>query len=78
MENGYFEGLIRDYLLDNPHEAVLTVSPSPGQTAREEAALAARLADHKAGLTTDDNEKLAAATRSVTALQEDPSRPEDV
>ena len=78
VENGYFEGLIRDYLLDNPHEAVLTVSPSPGQTAREEAALAARLAERKAGLTSEETEKLAAETRALKAYQEEPSRPEDL
>ncbi len=40
VDEGYFESLIRDYLLDNPSEAVITVSPKKGLTAEKEAALA--------------------------------------
>ena len=34
----YFENLIRQWLLDNPHEAVVIVSPQVDLTAHEEEA----------------------------------------
>ena len=78
VEKGYFEGLIRSFLLDNPHEAVLTVSPSPGQTAREEKALADALAERRAALSAKEFAGLAEETRALKAYQEEPSRPEDL
>ena len=78
VEKGYFEGLIRSFLLDNPHEAVLTVSPSPGQTAREEKALADALAERRAALSAKELAGLAEETRALKAYQEEPSRPEDL
>lgn len=78
VEKGYFEGLIRRFLLDNPHEAVLTVSPSPGQTAREEKALADALAERRAALSAKELAGLAEETRALKAYQEEPSRPEDL
>ena len=35
-DSGYFEGLIRTYLLDNPYEAVVIASPKKNLTARIE------------------------------------------
>lgn len=40
VENGYFEQLIRDYLLDNPFEAVIVVAPEKNLTAKEDEKLA--------------------------------------
>ncbi|MFR5732943.1 MAG: insulinase family protein [Clostridium sp.] len=50
VENGYFEQLIRDYLLDNPFEAVIVVAPEKNLTAKEDEKLAKKLADYKASL----------------------------
>ena len=47
VENGYFEQLIRDYLLDNPFEAVIVVAPEKNLTAKEDEKLAKKLADYK-------------------------------
>ena len=53
VNQGYFEELIKKYLLDNPFEAVVTVKPQRNLTAKEDAALAARLAEKKAGFSLD-------------------------
>ena len=37
-DSGYFEGLIRTYLLDNPYEAVVIASPKKNLAARIEEA----------------------------------------
>ena len=73
VEKGYFEGLIRRFLLDNPHEAVLTVSPSPGQTAREEKALADALAERRAALSAKELAGLAEETRAHALSQSPPA-----
>ena len=78
VEKGYFEGLIRDYLLDNPHEAVVVVTPSQGQTAREDEALARTLAERRAALSPEETARLVEDTRALKAYQEEPSRPEDL
>ena len=58
MENGYFEQLIKDYLLDNPFEAVIVVAPEKNLTAKEDEKLAKKLADYKASLSEEELEKL--------------------
>ena len=62
VENGYFEQLIRDYLLDNPFEAVIVVAPEKNLTAKEDEKLAKKLADYKASLSEEQLEELVAAT----------------
>ncbi len=78
VKGRYFEQLILDYLLDNPHEAVIIVSPSVDQTAREEAALAEQLADYKASLSAAQVEALVRETKELKAYQEEPSAQEDL
>ena len=34
MNTGYFENLIREYLLDNKHGVIVTLKPERGRTAR--------------------------------------------
>ena len=72
VENGYFEQLIRDYLLDNPFEAVIVVAPEKNLTAKEDEKLAA----YKASLSEEELEKLVTATRELKEYQDTPSTPE--
>lgn len=76
VEEGYFEQLIREYLLDNPFEAVITVSPRRNLTAREDEALARRLAEYKASLTRGQIQGLVEETRALKEYQDTPSSPE--
>lgn len=75
---GYFEQLILKYLLDNPHEAVIMVSPRINQTAEEDRKLAERLAAHKASLGREEIEELVARTKALKAYQEETSSQEDL
>ena len=61
-QEGYFEQLIKDYLLDNPHEAVVIVSPEIDLTAREDAELAERLAKYKDSLSSRTGKSLVKET----------------
>ena len=76
VENGYFEQLIRDYLLDNPFEAVIVVAPERNLTAKEEEKLAKKLADYKASLSEAELEALVQATKELKEYQDTPSTPE--
>ena len=74
----YFENLIRQWLLDNPHEALVIVSPQTDLTARQEEKLAEKLAAYQASLSSAELEKLVRETRELKAYQEEPSSPEDL
>lgn len=67
---GYFEGLIRRYLLDNPHRVRVVLRPDPEMTERDEAAERAKLASIKARLTPDDVARIMADAAALEALQE--------
>ena len=72
VENGYFEQLIRDYLLANPFEAVIVVAPEKNLTAKEDEKLAKKLAAYKASLSEEELEKLVTATRELKEYQDTP------
>ena len=76
VHEGFFEQLIRDYLLDNPFEAVLVVSPEKNLTAKEDEKVAKRLADHKASLSADKIAGLIEDTKALKLYQDTPSTPE--
>ena len=76
VDEGYFEQIIRDYLLDNPFEAVITVSPKKNLTAGEEARVAAALAAYKESLSEAQIENLVRGTEALKEYQDTPSAPE--
>lgn len=78
VEEGYFEELIRKYLLDNPFEAVLILSPSKGLTAREDARLEEKLAACKASLSGEELKELVEQTRALKEFQDAPSPQEEL
>lgn len=73
---GYFEGLIRKYLLDNPHAAVVTLKPRKGLAAEREAATAERLAERKASLSDSEIDQIIRDTQDLKAYQEAPETEE--
>lgn len=78
VEEGYFESLIRDYLLDNPFEAVIVVSPERNLTAKEDAAVAKKLAEYKAGLSAQEVKTLVKETEELKTYQDTPSPSEEL
>ncbi len=75
---GYYEGLIRKYILDNPHGAVVVVKPEKGRTARMDAELDRKLQEYKAGLTAKEVEALVEKTEALAAYQSEPEKEEDL
>lgn len=78
VDSGYFENLIEEYLIDNPHSLIVIVEPERGLNAKKERELASRLAEYKASLSEEEIEKLVSDTKALKAYQEEPSSQEDL
>ncbi|MBR2188968.1 MAG: insulinase family protein [Eubacterium sp.] len=68
--SGYFEELIRRYLLENPHGAVVVLRPKYGLAQAREEETAGRLAAYKESLTAEEIQGLVDETRALKAFQE--------
>ncbi len=78
VDTGYFEGLIRNYLLDNTHGAVVIIRPEQGRTARMDRELAEKLQAYKESLSPEEVQKLVDDTHELEQYQEEESSPEDL
>ena len=72
VEEGYFENLIKTCLLDNPFEAVITVSPKRNLTAIEDEKLREKLAEYKKSLSDTEIKTLIEKTRELKLYQDTP------
>jgi len=72
----FFEKLIRRYLLDNPHRALIIIEPQKGFLEEKEAALARRLGEIEASLGEDGKEALKKKTEEFVRVQEKEDSPE--
>ena len=75
---GYYEDLIRRYLLENPHGAIVVVKPEKGRTARMDRELAEKLEAYKNGLSEKERQELVDRTEALEAYQSAEDRPEDL
>ncbi|MBZ0300474.1 MAG: insulinase family protein [Anaerolineae bacterium] len=80
LANGerYFEGLIGQYLLDNPHRTTVILEPDPTVRERDEAEERARLDAERGGMTDADVEAVIENTEKLRVMQETPDTPEDL
>ncbi|MEW5871170.1 MAG: insulinase family protein [Chloroflexota bacterium] len=72
----YFEGLIREHFLENPHRTALILRPEPGLNPRDEAAEQERLAQARAAMSAADLQAVVENARSLKHFQETPDSPE--
>jgi presequence protease len=73
---GYFGGLIRQLILDNPHRSTVLLTPDTGQAERETAAEKERLAQLQAAMTPAQLEEVAATAARLKQIQDTPDPPE--
>lgn len=78
VESGYFEELIRTWILENTHGAVVVLKPERGRTARLDKELEEKLQNYKASLSAEEIEKLVADTKALTDYQEAEDAKEDI
>ena len=78
VETDYFETLIKKYLLENTHAAVVVVEPKKGLAQKKEEELREKLAAYKASLSTEECEKIVAFTEHLKEYQDEESPQEDM
>ena len=77
VESNYYEQLIQEYLLDNPHGSLVILVPEKGRTARLDKALEERLQSYKDSLSKEELEQLVETTKLLEAYQDEEPSPED-
>ena len=76
INTGYFESLIENYLLDNTHKVLLTLMPKKGMEEAEQAELAAKMEQIKAGMTDAELDEKIEQCRTLHERQATPDSPE--
>lgn len=76
LTSRYFEELIEQKLLQNKHQAVVIVKPEQGLAEAKSKELAAKLAEYKKTLTTEEIEGIVKQTESLKKRQTTPDTPE--
>ncbi|WP_145408482.1 insulinase family protein [Paenibacillus xylanexedens] len=76
MNEGYFEQLIQQYLLQNTHTSFVAVTPDKGLSLRKEEALKSRLKSLQASLSKEEIEQLVQRTKELADYQNEPSTKE--
>ena len=72
----YFEGLIKDYFVDNPHRVTVMLEPDPDLARRRADDEQARLAQARAQMSAAELDRVLAGTAELKRLQEAPDSPE--
>ncbi|MDO5291939.1 MAG: insulinase family protein [bacterium] len=75
---GYYEQLIRTYLLENDHTSMVVIEPKVGLTNEVEQAVKEKLAAYKATLSKKELEKLVKDTVALKEFQDTPSTKEEL
>ena len=75
---GYFERLIQEGILDNPHAVILVVNPKPGLAGEIEEAEKKRLRNYRETLDKEEIRKLVEKTNGLLAYQTEPDSEEAI
>lgn len=75
---GYFEQLVEEYLLQNPHRSVVILQPKVGLLEEQEEALKASLAEKKAKMSPEELQEIIDKFARLRAFQEGKDSKEDL
>lgn len=78
IDTGYFEGLVRRYLLENTHTSLVILKPVINLTSDNDAKVAEKLAAYKASLSAEEIERLVKETKELKEYQSEPSTDEEL
>lgn len=76
LEEGYFEDLIRKYLLDNTHGAILSLVPEKGLAAKRDKELEEKLENYRKSFSDEELTRMVENTKALEAYQESEEDPE--
>lgn len=77
-DEGYFEDLIQEKLLDNPIRIEISLKAEPGKSDEIEEQVHKDLQEHKSNLSDDEIEELVQETKALIERQDTPDDPEDL
>lgn len=75
---GYYEELLRTYLLENTHKSYVMIEPKKGLTKVLEEEIKEKLAAYKEGLTEEEKKEIIKKAEKLRAYQDEPSKKEDL
>lgn len=75
---GYFEDIIKTYILENPHKAIVCLVPERGLNDKKDESLKKTLQEVKNGFTDEDFARLKEENEALTNFQTVPSTEEDL
>lgn len=78
VDTGYFEGLVKEYLLENPHRSVVVLNPKKGLSEENDNKLKEELALKKASLGCEEIERIIEEAKELSAFQEAADSREDL
>ena len=78
MDKGYFEELIRKHFLDNPHKAIVVMTPEVGLTEKTAEQLRLKLNAYAESLTVDERQKIVDDLAALRKWQETPDTKENM
>ena len=78
MDKGYFEGLIREHFLENPHKAIVVMTPEVGLTEKMTEELRQKMEIYARSLTADERQQIVDDLAALREWQETPNSPEDL
>lgn len=78
VKTGYFEDMLRQYILENTHAALVVIVPEKGLTEKKEEALRQQLAKYKEGLSAEKRKQLVEETKNLNLYKDTPSSQEDL
>ncbi len=73
LNDGYFEELIKKFLLDNPSTVTVTLVPDPGKQQKTQAEEQQRLADYDKSVSDEERQKRIERTRELMQEQQQPN-----
>lgn len=77
-KSGYFERLIKKYLLDNPHSSLVVLKPEKALAIKRDEEVKKHLGDVKSRLSKSELKKLVDETNRLIDIQNAPDRKEDI
>jgi Zn-dependent M16 (insulinase) family peptidase len=75
-DSRYFEKLIQQYLIDNPHRARITIAPREGFQEQKDAVTAEELAKKEAGLSKEERQAIIEKAAKLEKVQNESDSPE--
>lgn len=78
VKQGYFEGLIRKYFLENPHASTVVLKPVEGLGEQKEAALKEKLALKKSSMDEAQLQQIQDTVKALNEFRETEDSPEDL